>query len=437
MILTQITKLYPNRQTRKRLDFYMLMRDKYWNIALSEWNDMYATHTIECHLVKIVFTPKLNKKGDLKRNKKGRALVKEQRYYSNPSPSAQLITQVIEHDKSNIDYLVPAHMIRLAIKDLERSFNAFFDSNRPDAGRPKFKDLSKDVTGSYKDDQACIENGKLHLTSGSLDHTNYPSIRMRPKLPDQKLKLVTVVRKNGDYYAMIAYEAPEKHLMPTGLNDGVDVNVGHFNSCGYCLNILPKRLDYLYKRTKHYQHMLGIKRDKNKDFENSKRYATIREHLKRDHMKIVNYQHDIIQKYTNYLVKYHDVIFIEDLDVKHMLMSHVASKGMHRSLFGYFRQVLEYKCKLYNRKLHVVDRFFPSTQMCPNCGCIKTSDEKITLRGNKKHGTKHNEFVCNGCGYRADRDEKVPATLMRYSDYTMKHIRKAQHKHADKINGLD
>lgn len=48
-----------------------------------------------------------------------------------------------------------------------------------------------------------------------------------PKLPDQQLKLVTIVRKDGNYYAMIAYDEPEKHLMQTGLNDGVDVNVGH------------------------------------------------------------------------------------------------------------------------------------------------------------------------------------------------------------------
>lgn len=65
-------------------------------------------------------------------------------------------------------------------------------------------------------------------------------------MPDQQLKLVTIVRKDGNYYAMIAYDEPEKHLMQTGLNDGVDVNVGHFNSCGYRLNILPKRLDYFY-----------------------------------------------------------------------------------------------------------------------------------------------------------------------------------------------
>ena len=398
MILTKVVKLYPNHQTRKRLDFYMLKRDKYWNIALSIWNSMYEAHTIECHLQKIIFEPKLNKKGEVKHNKKGKVLLNEKRFYSNPSPSWELVRDEIEHDKSNIDYRVPAHMIRLVTKDLGQSFDAFFDKTRPDAKHPKFKDLNTKITGSYKDDGAVIKTGKLQLTKGCFDKNKYSLIRTRPKLPDQKLKLVTIVRKNDNYYAMINYEEPKRHLLKTGLNDGVDLNVGHFNSCGYKLNILPKRLNDLYK--------------------------------------ITNYQHDVIQKYTTYLVKYHDEIFIEDLDVKHMLMSHVASKGMHRSLFGYFKQVLKYKCKLYGRKLHIVDRFFPSTQMCPNCGSIKTGDDKITLRGNKKHHTKHNQFICNQCGYTADRDEKVPYTLMGYSDYTMKYIRKLQHQQASIINGL-
>lgn len=428
MILTKVIKLYPNRQTRKRLDFYMLMRDKYWNIALSIWNDLYDTHSIECHLKKIDFIPRTAK------NKK--VIIKEKQYYSNPAPSWQMVREEIEQDKSNIDYRVPAHMIRLVTKDLGQSFDAFFDKKRPDAKHPKFKDLGNNLTGSYKDDQACIKNGKLRLTKGCFDPNKYPLIRTRPKLPDQKLKLVTIVRKNNNYYAMINYEEPAKQLLKTGLNDGVDVNVGHFNSCGYRLNILPKRLGFLYQRTKYYQRMLAIKRNHNHNYKNSQRYLTIKDHLRRDHTKIVNYQHDLIQKYTTYLVKYHDQIFIEDLDVKHMLMTHVASKGMHRSLFGYFRQVLTYKCKLYGRKLIIVDRFFPSTQMCPNCGWIKTGDEKITLHGNRKHGTKHNQFICHHCGYTADRDQKVPPTLMRYTDYTMNHIRKLQRQHAIIINGL-
>lgn len=54
----------------------------------------------------------------------------------------------------------------------------------------------------------------------------------------------------------------------------------------------------------------------------------------------------------------------------------------------------EYKCKSAGVKLVIANRFYPSTQRCAACGNIKKDDEKITLSGNKKHGTKHNEYVC-------------------------------------------
>ena len=68
-----------------------------------------------------------------------------------------------------------------------------------------------------------------------------------------------------------------------------------------------------------------------------------------------------MQKFTTQLVSNYDQIVIEDLAVKKMQMSHVASKGLHRSLFGYFRQFLTYKCAWYGKALLVADRFYPST----------------------------------------------------------------------------
>lgn len=65
-------------------------------------------------------------------------------------------------------------------------------------------------------------------------------------------------------------------------------------------------------------------------------------------------------------------------------------------------------------------------KFCPNCGFAKAGNNKITLSGNQKHHTKHNEFKCYHCGYTADRDAKVPASLIRYSADSMSEIMKRQ-----------
>ena len=95
-----------------------------------------------------------------------------------------------------------------------------------------------------------------------------------------------------------------------------------------------------------------------------------------------------------------------------MQMSHVASKGLHRSMFGYFKQVLKYKCEWYGKELILADRYYPSTQRCSQCGHVKSGADKVGLDGNKKHGTKHNEYVCYECGAVMERDENAVRNLL-------------------------
>lgn len=52
------------------------------------------------------------------------------------------------------------------------------------------------------------------------------------------------------------------------------------------------------------------------------------------------------------------------------------------------------------------------TQRCSACGFIKTGDDKITLSGNQKHGTHHNEYICYHCGYKDDRDHNAVLNLL-------------------------
>ena len=70
-----------------------------------------------------------------------------------------------------------------------------------------------------------------------------------------------------------------------------------------------------------------------------------------------------------------------------------------------------YGLRKYKSKLKA-DKYYPSTQRCSDCGHIKTGDEKISLDGNQKHKTKHNEYICYECGAIMDRDENAVANLL-------------------------
>ena len=129
-----------------------------------------------------------------------------------------------------------------------------------------------------------------------------------------------------------------------------------------------------------------------------------------------------MHKFTLSLIKQYDKIVIEDLNVSAMKMSHVASKGLQRSMFGLFARLLTYKCDYYHRQLILANQFYPSTQRCSYCGMIKRGEDKVTLRGNKKHNTRHNEYVCYNpdCGMYnkiQDRDQNAARNLLELIDY--------------------
>ena len=73
---------------------------------------------------------------------------------------------------------------------------------------------------------------------------------------------------------------------------------------------------------------------------------------------------------------------------------------------------MEYKAIKFDKTLILADQFYPSTQRCSHCDHVKTDDNKIELDDNKKHGTKHNEYICYSCGFVTDRDQNAVLNLL-------------------------
>ena len=379
MIRTQKVRLYPNRHMAKVLDSLCDYRRYCWNEGLATWNDMYDLHTLDPN---------------------------------SPRPSTYSVRNELVANKADWQYELSARTLQLAIADLGNAWQNFFDKSQPDWGKPAFKS-KKAVRQGFKTDRAKIVAGKLRLdkprgTKGWYDiriskHADLSGV----------LKVVSIYRENGKYWASLPLEVKLDVKPRTGDVSAVDVNVGHLNYTAGVVGTLPKRLRKLYQRIKFYQKQLAHKRVMNgNNATNSSRYVAMRAKLQRDYRVVVNIQHDIMQKFTTKLVNDYDKIVIEDLSVKTMQMSHVASKGLQRSMFGYFRQILTYKCDWYGKELMLADQQYPSTQRCSKCGHIKSGNDKITLQGNATHQTKHNEYVCYSCGAVLERDENAVANLL-------------------------
>ncbi|KFL94545.1 transposase [Lactobacillus crispatus SJ-3C-US] len=379
MIKAQVVELKPNKTMQQELDKLCDYRRYCWNQALATWQDMYEARTLDKD--------------------------------NNPSPNERRIRDELVDNKADWQFALSARCLQLAVKDLANAWKNFFDKAQPDFGKPHFKSKKAPRQG-FKTDRAKVVNGKLRLDKPRgiktwFDIPTYEALKMK------QIKVASVFRERGHYYAALSYEEETLVKPRTGRKTAVDVNVGHFNYTGGKINVLPSRLQKLYKRIKHYQRMLAKKRRANgKLAGQSNNYVQVRTKLQRDYRKVANIQNDLLQKFTTKLVNNYDQIVIEDLAVKQMMMTHVASKGMQRSLFSKFRQILTYKCEWYGKELILADKTYPSTPRCANCGYVKKGDEKITLQGNQKHHTKHNEYVCYECGYTNDRDDNAVLNLL-------------------------
>lgn len=379
MIKTQVVELKPNKTMQKELDKLCDYRRYCWNQALEVWQDMYEARTLDKD--------------------------------NNPSPNERRVRDELVNNKVDWQFALSARCLQLAVKDLANAWKNFFDKTQPDFGKPHFKSKRAPRQG-FKTDRAKMANGKLRLDKPRGIKTWF-DIPTCEALKMKQIKFASIFRERGHYYAALSYD--EKTLVKprTGRKTAIDVNVGHFNYTEGQINVLPSKLQKLYKRIKHYQRMLAKKRRANGKLANqSNNYVQVRTKLQRDYRKAANIQNDLLQKFTTKLVNNYDQIVIEDLAVKQMMMTHVASKGMQRSLFSKFRQILTYKCEWYGKELILADRNYPSTQRCAKCGYVKTGADKITLQGNQKHHTKHNEYICYECGYTNDRDDNAVLNLL-------------------------
>ena len=103
---------------------------------------------------------------------------------------------------------------------------------------------------------------------------------------------------------------------------------------------------------------------------------------------------DYINKVVSVLVKTKPRwITLEDLNISGMMKNRHLSKAVAQQKFFKFKTKLMIKCKEYGIEFRIVDRFYPSSKLCHECGNIK-QELKLSDR----------VYICSECGYTLDRD---------------------------------
>ena len=410
MDITKKVRLYPNETMLTILDTLCDYRRYCWNQALDVWMSLYQQR--QEHLP-----------SDLRRKVKQAVKDKSISFTEDekallsqyPAPTHYRVLDTLVARKKDWQYLLSSRVLQKAVADLAKAWKYYFearDNSSLQVGKPSFKQKKQPKQG-FKTDRSRIKNGKLLLDKPHKYKGDWYAIPFKGySLPDSHIKYCSITKVNNKYYASLVINVPIEPLVKTGQNTAVDANVNHFDYTDGQYSINPKRLNLLYEQIAFYQKRLARKRHVNGNKAlDSKSYTVMRAKLQALYEKATAIQTDLLHKFTTYLYQTYDTIVIEDLDVKSMQMSKKA-KNLHRSLFGKFRFQMEYKAIKFNKQLIIADRYYASTQRCSQCGHIKKGDDKITLTGNAKHGTAHDEYICYNCGYHTNRDRNAVHNLL-------------------------
>lgn len=310
---------------------------------------------------------------------------------------------------------VSSKSIKKSIEDGNTAFLNFFKHK---SNFPKFKKKNNSDVKMY-----FVKNNKTDCLS-KRHRIKIPTlgwVRLKEKgyIPTSKNGFVvrsgTISYKSGRYYISVLIDIPKQNTQ-INYNPGIGIDLGlkDFAICsdGSIYRNINKTnsIRKIEKRLKREQRKLSRKIISIKKGESTqKNFAKQKLKVQKLYQRLTNIRTDYINKTINSIVKTKpSFIVIEDLNVRGMMKNRHLSKAVAQQKFFEFRTKLISKCKENNIELRIVDRWYPSSKTCHNCGHIK-KDLKL----------KDRTYKCSECGYVEDRDINASLNLRDAKTYTI------------------
>lgn len=303
-------------------------------------------------------------------------------------------------------------------KSIENGYAAFINFFKHKTNFPKFKKKDKSDVKMY-----FIKNNKTDCLSErhkiKIPTLGWVRLKEKGYIPTTKngftIRSGTVSKKAGKYYVSVLVNMPDKNnIKNNNFGIGIDLGLKELAICSdrsiYQNINKTNRVKKIEKKLKREQRKLSRKIISIKKGESTqKNFVKQKLKVQKLYQRLTNVRTDYLNKTIDSIVKTKpSFIVIEDLNVSGMMKNRHLSKAVAQQKFFEFRVKLINKCKENNIELRIVDRWYPSSKLCHDCGHIK-KDLKLSDR----------TYVCSKCGYIEDRDINASLNLRDAKTYTV------------------
>jgi putative transposase len=277
-----------------------------------------------------------------------------------------------------------------ALRHLQTALRNFFDKR---SAYPSFKKKHGPQAAEYTLSAFKWDATNRNLTVAKLGRLDVHWSRTFVSSPTTA---TITKRSDGRYFVTLVLDEPVSPLPKTGESVGIDLGINRLATLSNGEHIAnPRLLQSKLKKLAKEQRVLARRK------KGSHRREQQRLRVARIQSQISDSRLDHMHKITTDIVRRFDLICIEDLNVRGMVRNHCLARALSDAAMGQFARLTEYKCDRYGKTLVKVDRFFPSSKRCHDCGHIV---ERLPLSVR--------EWSCPECGSVHDRDKNASKNIL-------------------------